>query len=370
MALLRAALKQAGKRPLLEFTAAGPAAIVESVCVAEVVQSPQDAVLLRLEREGETARLALERGPQGGMWPVFEVQEEFVRRLAHRHSGKWQVAVLHVEEEESCWAAWRVVGREHFDLERVAVLSQREAMERQAMMLMRKLWPRGGLGRGLGRGRSHRRRRRACRAAMGGEDVEEEEEEEGHEREEEEEDEEDEVGGSGEVFGGDRGRGLTRSEGLPVAGPAGSLTRSEGLPVAPAAGSGHGRGLGRQRGPGAVAPAGRGDRAEAWGPFELATIYRQGVMVGCGATCGRHLDDVRKTDDPCKKQVTFGKGGELDEPTLKLRLKRWLVAGLLEEHKWGTEQRSSHVLLGGQHLRQFAEGLEEEVLDEIVRTVV
>ena len=157
---------------------------------------------------------------------------------------------------------------------------------------------------------------------------------------------------------------MTPSEGLPAGNP------PEAEPAAPAAGRGHGCGRGRGRGRGAVAPVAGGDPAETWAPFELATIYRQGVMVGCGATCGRHLDDVRKTDDPCKKQVTIGKGGELDEPTLKLRLKRWLVAGLLEEHKWGTEQRSSHLLLGGQHLRQFAEGLDEEVLDEIVRTVV
>ena len=63
-----------------------------------------------------------------------------------------------------------------------------------------------------------------------------------------------------------------------------------------------------------------------WGSsgWLISRIQDKGEWVGMGAICGHHHNagDSRR----CQKNVTFGSSG-LDEATLTLRLKRWLVAG-------------------------------------------
>ena len=89
-------------------------------------------------------------------------------------------------------------------------------------------------------------------------------------------------------------------------------------------------------------------------------------MIGCGATCGGHVDDVGDTVT-CKKQVTFGSSG-LSAQDLTLRLKRWLIAGL-DDFNWDEEgQRSYHVHQGGRSMREFADGLSEEDCDRIANS--
>ena len=88
-----------------------------------------------------------------------------------------------------------------------------------------------------------------------------------------------------------------------------------------------------------------------------------GEIIGCGATCGRHVDSEGDTAT-CKKQVTIGRSG-LSARDLTLRLKRWLIAGLDDSH-WDEEgQRSFHVNQGGRFMRDFAAGLSEEDCDRI-----
>lgn len=83
--------------------------------------------------------------------------------------------------------------------------------------------------------------------------------------------------------------------------------------------------------------------------------------MGYGATCGRHVDAGKAVKTPCKKAVTFV--DELTPDMCIIRLKRWLVAGLTDEHSWGDSARKQHVMLGGQGLRAFAGGLSDAQLD-------
>ena len=110
---------------------------------------------------------------------------------------------------------------------------------------------------------------------------------------------------------------------------------------------------------------GRGERGFQWGPFVISDIASRGEeLIGVGAKCGRHFDDG--SDLACKKQVTFGKSGIGREEMIR-RLKRWLVAGL-DDAEWDAEShRVKHVGMGGVYLRDFAEGLSGEQLNDIIR---
>ena len=112
---------------------------------------------------------------------------------------------------------------------------------------------------------------------------------------------------------------------------------------------------------------GREKRGEAWGPWMIADVISCGEVVGVGATCGGHLNasEVGIKNLQCKKQVTFGCSG-LDRSVLVTRLKRWLLAGLADE-MWDTEEkRSKHVGMGGQHLKDFADGMSDEAMEAVV----
>ena len=107
-------------------------------------------------------------------------------------------------------------------------------------------------------------------------------------------------------------------------------------------------------------------RGHVWGSspaFQIAAIHAAGSVepTGFGAICGMHHDPANPTLQ-CKKAMSCG---GLTAEECKLRLKRWLVAGL-DSAGWGANRRESHVSMGGVQLSHFAEGLSLEDLDRAV----
>ncbi|CAE7278632.1 unnamed protein product, partial [Symbiodinium necroappetens] len=103
-------------------------------------------------------------------------------------------------------------------------------------------------------------------------------------------------------------------------------------------------------------------RGKVWGrrpAFQLAPIYRQGVLCAYGAICRRHDDPGNRGIMPCRKEIALG---EFSEEECYLRLKRWLVAGL-NDSTWPEEKRAYHVSMGGLRLRDFQDGLTSSQLD-------
>ena len=98
------------------------------------------------------------------------------------------------------------------------------------------------------------------------------------------------------------------------------------------------------------ATANRQRRGESWGAFYLAPIYTQGVRTGYGAICGLHQnsDDVPGTS--CRKALTTG---DLPEEECRVRLKRWLMAGLDDKNWPAGQERSLHLSMGGASLSRF-----------------
>ncbi|CAE7228131.1 SSRP1 [Symbiodinium natans] len=110
-------------------------------------------------------------------------------------------------------------------------------------------------------------------------------------------------------------------------------------------------------------------RGVPWGPFELAPIVpHHGRTTGWGAICGLHRDRGEgASTTQCKKAVSCG---AMDQATCLLRLKRWLCAGL-DDDLWPPQRkRSHHVSMGGPGLLEFADGLSEEYMDEIIQNYV
>ena len=111
------------------------------------------------------------------------------------------------------------------------------------------------------------------------------------------------------------------------------------------------------------ATANRQRRGESWGVFYLAPIYTQGVRTGYGAICGLHQnsDDVPGTS--CRKALTTG---DLPEEECRVRLKRWLMAGLDDKNWPAGQERSLHLSMGGLRLVDFSSGESEDALDRKV----
>ena len=62
--------------------------------------------------------------------------------------------------------------------------------------------------------------------------------------------------------------------------------------------------------------------------------------------------------------ATIGRSG-LTPDDMRLRVKRWLIAGL-DDGAWPEDtRRTQHVAMGGMHLIEFAAGLSEEACDRI-----
>ena len=119
--------------------------------------------------------------------------------------------------------------------------------------------------------------------------------------------------------------------------------------------------------PPAPMPVGGRQRGEPWGTgnWELWAGRDRvtGVITGVGGTCRDHLDHGSQL--VCKKNVSIGRSG-LSYEVLRLRMKRWLVAGIDDESWPAAGKRTTHVGKGGRHfLEEFAEGLSEAECDRI-----
>ena len=104
--------------------------------------------------------------------------------------------------------------------------------------------------------------------------------------------------------------------------------------------------------------------------WDIGPVRRKsdGAVIGCGAHCKGH-HDAGNPGLVCKKSVTFGQSG-LSYDTLKLRIKRWLIAGLDDEDWDEDAKRAVHVAMGGIFLREFEHGLSEEDCDRIANAQV
>ena len=89
-------------------------------------------------------------------------------------------------------------------------------------------------------------------------------------------------------------------------------------------------------------------------------------ILGCKAWCGQHYHPDDESFE-CQKIVTIGKSG-LSYKTLKLRMKRWLIAGL-DDAEWEEgNRRGKHVAMGGTYLCEFSEGPSEVACDRIANS--
>ena len=121
-------------------------------------------------------------------------------------------------------------------------------------------------------------------------------------------------------------------------------------------------------GPPPAPPPARRPRARVgvrWGAgnWELALVRTfVGEVIGCGATCKDHWN----AGDPrsCRKAVTIGLSG-LTFETLRLRMKRWLIAGLDDDDWEEDAKRTRHRDMDGIYMADFADGLSEEACDRI-----
>ena len=119
----------------------------------------------------------------------------------------------------------------------------------------------------------------------------------------------------------------------------------------------------------AAPPRHRARVGEPWGSrhWELAPIRDSvGHVIGCGATCKDHIDvEGPRAGLVCKSSVTIGQSG-LSFEELRLRMKRWLLAGV-DDEAWADRDRmrTHHVGMGGRYMHEFAVGLTEEECDRI-----
>jgi hypothetical protein len=103
----------------------------------------------------------------------------------------------------------------------------------------------------------------------------------------------------------------------------------------------------------------------SWGPFSIAQIRLQGVKIGWGITCGKHVDVGSDSTTSCKTSLTFGKDALSDDDCI-LRLKRWCLTepppradGLM---------RKSHI--NDIKARSLSEGASEKELDDLAKAMV
>ncbi|CAE7841126.1 unnamed protein product, partial [Symbiodinium necroappetens] len=106
-------------------------------------------------------------------------------------------------------------------------------------------------------------------------------------------------------------------------------------------------------------------RGDAWGPFTISPIVRSadGRVTGYGAICGLHKDtgpDGSRVQ--CKKAAALSsREGAMTADEIRVGLKRWLMAGLLDTDEWPPDRmRRAHVAL---QLKDLEGGPSENEMD-------
>ena len=252
-------------------------------------------------------------------WPRVESERAFLRRLVSLSSGPWEIYSLKALCEEV--STFMVKDRNLMDLGALEAAEVQRLASLHALNLFKKIEK-------MRAGQTEKPRfklRRRVRAKSS------------------------------------RARGSTES--ADDESSSGSDSRSCDIPMAESDRPGSSDGLR----PGEARPKKRRGIPWGCGRWQLAEIWNSaGEIIGCGATCGRHVDSDGDTAT-CKKQVTFGKSG-LSTRDLTLRLKRWLIVGL-DDSDWDEEgRRSMHVSQGGRFMHEFADGLSEEDCDRIANS--
>ncbi len=78
-------------------------------------------------------------------------------------------------------------------------------------------------------------------------------------------------------------------------------------------------------------------------------------LTGYGVVCALHTNaDGRCAGTDCKKSLTIGKS-DISEQEARLRLKRWIVCGKLEAHRFDPQcHRQCHIRIGGTQCKDLS----------------
>ena len=311
-------------------------------------------------------------------WPIIRSEKMLFLRLVKHSSNPWHIYALRADPEQT-WS-YSIIEKIHMDAEEMREKETRRLMDLAALKLLKKAQApardpkfkankKKGKGKRKGKGKGH---------GLGDSDSGANDETSTEDQEEVEEDGDAAEGGEEAASDGDvvpkgpdgfepgpevtpQDDGFEPEDHGPEPPPAPAPLLPPPLPppssppseIPPP--------------PEPVAAARRGRIGEPWGKgsWALAPIRNaHGAVIGCGGTCKDHIDSNNPTLE-CKKQVQIGQSG-LSYEELRLRMKRWLIAGLDDEQWVDPEQkRTEHVAMGGRALRDFAAGLSEEECDRI-----
>ena len=316
-------------------------------------------------------------------WPVIRSEKMFFLDMVKHSSGPWELYALEAVPDE-CWS-FTIEKRNYVDINEMRV-EETNRLERlnAARMLARllkvpkkKTRP-GGRRRGAGSGKGKKKEKGALygngiqsddsASALSESEIEDEDEDADADaivwRGEAEESEHGEGSGDRNAADGDGADVVDAEEiggedaGQSSHGVGGEAENGDGdgcVPPPPPplpAGAANGGRRGQPH---------RGDtKAKPWGTgvWELADLKYGGI----GGNCFCHRDTGAKA--VCKKNVSAGQSG-LSRDVLRLRMKRWLVAGI-DDAAWESgHEQTTHVKMGGRLLHDFAEGLTEAQCDQI-----
>ena len=91
------------------------------------------------------------------------------------------------------------------------------------------------------------------------------------------------------------------------------------------------------------------------GEFAFSKIEPGGVLTGYGVRCGRHVNESGHAEKTSCQKAINTKHHAISEAEARIRLKRWLVAGLTQSLD-PAEERQAHIHLGGRGLNDFGTG--------------
>jgi hypothetical protein len=287
-------------------------------------------------------------------WPLIRSETMFLLSLVKHSSDSWHIYALQTEPEQ-CWS-FNVLRRISLEIDEMRRKEAERLEKLLALRLLKKVTEdaakkafkvkRSAFGQGRSRARGRGRGVRGRRCLPGGDDAADSATSESGD-------------GSGESFQGVQDDAdAENGNGVVEQGDAGEVDVPV-LPQAAAPPPPH---------PVAPRPKRRSKAAQDYGNggWELTDIRDSaGHVQGYGGNCRRHLDAGAQL--LCKKAVTLGTSG-LSIDVLRLRMKRWLVAGI-DDDDWDQDtKRTKHVGMGGKFMVDFAEGLTEEQCDHIANS--